>query len=198
MWTDRQMTLLESTVLDKLREASILREGHFAFRSGRHGECLVDRDLLLADPAIASRFGYDIAKHYFTNHVEIVATPSIWGAGLAQWVGYFLEPKAKVVDATPSKNGLSIAEKLVPLIKDRRVLLVDNLILTGDTIATFVDIVRGLGATAIGIAALWSSADPTIQGLPAYAVLSERYPVYVPDECPLCRQGTIPIEKIGY
>ena len=29
------------------------------------------------------------------------AVPSIWGAGLAQWVAYFLDPKANIVTATP-------------------------------------------------------------------------------------------------
>src|SRR5215217_8484464 len=117
---------IDPTILAQLRQNGLLREGHFAFRSGRHSAGLLDRDLLLADPLFASRMGYAIAKRFFVDHVETVATPSIWGAGLAQWVAYFLEPKAKVVDATPKAGDLTIAEELVDLIRGRRVLLLDN------------------------------------------------------------------------
>src|SRR5690606_31244304 len=71
-----------SALQDTLDRGNMLREGHFVFRSGVHATALIDRDLLLADPGTASRFGYTIAKAFFTEHVDTVATPSIWGAGL--------------------------------------------------------------------------------------------------------------------
>src|SRR5215216_6253945 len=107
---------VDPTILAQIRQNGLLREGHFAFRSGRHSAGLLDRDRLLADPLFASRLGYAIAKRFFVDHVETVATPSIWGAGLAQWVGYFLEPKASVIDATQVGNDLLLAEKLIPFI----------------------------------------------------------------------------------
>ena len=36
--------------------------------------------------------GYALAKRFFTDHIATIAAPSIWGAGLAQWVAYFLDP----------------------------------------------------------------------------------------------------------
>src|SRR3954447_27003906 len=92
---DHSVGLMDPTLLASLRDQGLLREGHFAFRSGRHSGGLLDRDLLLADPTIASHMGYMLAKRYFTEKIDTVAAPSIWGAGLAQWVGYFLEPRAK-------------------------------------------------------------------------------------------------------
>ena len=49
-------------IQDMLEDGNMLREGHFSFRSGVHATALIDRDLLLADPGTASRFGYTIAK----------------------------------------------------------------------------------------------------------------------------------------
>ena len=65
-----------TTLQDMLERGNMLREGHFAFRSGVHATALIDRDLLLAYPGAASRFGYSIAKSFFTDHVEAIATPS--------------------------------------------------------------------------------------------------------------------------
>ncbi len=180
---------LEPALIRQLASANILRYGHFAFRTGRHSAALLDRDLLLADPQMASHFGYNIAKRYFKDHVETIVTPSIWGAGLAQWVGYFLEPKAKVVDATPRNGGLTIADKLLPLIEGKRILLVDNLVLSGQTMERLHDLTRTHGGTLVGMATLWSAAGGDIAGKPLYAALNGHFPAWAPDDCPGCSSG---------
>jgi orotate phosphoribosyltransferase len=176
----------EPGFIDQLADRGTLRHGHFAFRSGRHSGGLIDRDLLLADPAIASRFGYWIAKQFFTQHIETIATPSIWGAGLAQWVGYFLEPKAKVVDATPRDGALTIAAKLIPLVSGRRVLLVDNLIISGETMQRFAGVVSAAGGKIAGVATLWCSAGDEIAGRAVVSALNREFPAFPADDCPLC------------
>lgn len=178
-----------TTIQDMLERGNMLREGHFAFRSGVHATALIDRDLLLADPGTASRFGYTIAKSFFTDRIDTIATPSIWGAGLSQWVGYFLEPKAFVVDATLVGSDLSIAEKLVPLVQGRRVLLVDNMVLSGKTMTRFLHILRELEATPVGVATLWSAGKSSIGGVPVTSVLNAIFPAYAPDDCPACAEG---------
>ena len=64
--------------------------------------------MVLTDPLAASRMGYALAKRFFTDHVATVASASIWGAGLAQWVAYFLDPKARVIYATRRDDRLTI------------------------------------------------------------------------------------------
>jgi orotate phosphoribosyltransferase len=186
-----------STIQDMLESGNMLREGHFSFRSGAHATALIDRDLLLADPGTASRFGYTIAKAFFTDHVDTVATPSIWGAGLAQWVGYFLEPKASVVDATLVGNDLLIAEKLTPFIENKRVLLIDNLVLSGKTMARFLHLIRELNAVPVGIATLWSAGQEEIGGLPVTSLLNAIFPSHLPAQCPACAEG-LPVHSVEY
>jgi orotate phosphoribosyltransferase len=183
---------MDSKILLDLKRDGLVREGHFAFRSGRHSAALLDRDRLLSDPAAAGHMGYALAKHFFTDHVATVAAPSIWGAGLAQWVAHFLDPKARVVYATPTDGGLSIAGNLEDLIRGCRVLLVDNLVISGDTIHRFAPMVAGLGGEVVGFATLWNSADPEIAGLPVFGLLNTVYEAYPADRCPLCAAGGSP------
>ncbi|MBX3070382.1 MAG: hypothetical protein KF883_07820 [Thermomicrobiales bacterium] len=189
---------LEPALIRQLAATDILRYGHFAFRTGRHSAALIDRDLLLADPATASHFAYNIAKNYFTDRVETVVTPSIWGAGLAQWIGYFLEPKAKVVDATPHDGEITIAEKLLPLIEGKRVLLADNLILSGQTMSRLLDLTKERGATVVGVATLWCAAGDQIGDMPVYAALNGHFPAWAPDDCPGCSTGLGDPEIVPY
>lgn len=183
---------MEPKILVDLKRAGLLREGHFAYGSGRHGAVLLDRDRLLSDPDAAGHMGYALAKHVFTDNVETVAAPSIWGAGLAQWVAHFLDPKAKIVYATPSEDGPTIAANLTDLIRDRRVLLVDNLIVSGETMGRFAPLVAGLGADVIGLATLWNTAEPEIAGHPVFGLLNTVYEAYPAAACPLCAAGGTP------
>jgi orotate phosphoribosyltransferase len=190
---------LHSTILDHLHSTLLLQEGHFAFRSGRHTSVLLDRDRLLADPADASRMGYTLAKAFFTDKVDTVATPSIWGVALAQWVAYFLEPMAKVVHATPgAKGNRHIPLNLRNMLDGKRVVLVDNLIVSGNTMHEFADEVSNLGGEIVGLGTLWDLADPTIQGHHVVGLLDDVYPAWLPEQCPLCIRGDDAIETIPY
>ncbi len=194
-----QSTTLDSAIYDYLKADHLLHEGHFAFRSGRHSAALLDRDRLLADSVAASRMGYALAKKFFTAHIDTVAAPSIWGAGLAQWVAYFLEPKAKVVYATPRDGMPTIADNLRDLIEERRVLVIDNLVISGETMTRFTGLVEALNAQVIGIGTLWNSSDPVIAGHDVFGLLNTRFSAVPAIDCPICAEfGSPPPTNVGY
>jgi len=190
---------LHSTIVSYLKNDHLLREGHFAYRSGRHSAAWLDRDRLLADPAAASRMGYALAKSFFTAKIDTVAAPSIWGAGLAQWVAYFLEPRAKVVYSTPMPDGSRrIADNLHDLIAGQRLLLIDNLKLSGETIQQLDDDITALGGEVIGIGCLWAGGDEYLLSRDVFGLLNSRYPAYLGEECPMCEAGHAEVEAVPY
>lgn len=186
------MSSLDLKILSLLKRQEVLRDGHFAFSSGHHSSGLLDRDRLLTDPVAASHMGYAVAKHFFAAHVETVAVPSIWGAGLAQWVAYYLEPTACVVTATPLNGAITIASNVQYLIRGRRVLLVENLISTGETMQPFAALVSELGGEVLGIGTLWSLVNQSIAGHPVFGLLNQEYATYTPGHCPACAAGGTP------
>jgi len=180
---------LDSSVLAYLKQDGVLREGHFAFTSGRHALALLDRDRLLANPRAASHMGYALAKAFFTEKIDTVASPSIWGAGLAQWVAYYLEPHASVVYASTSTTAggaLTLADNLTPLLENRRVLLIDNVTISGQTVETFARIVQERGGTVVGVGTLWDGAGLSDRSWPVVGLLNLRYPAFAPGACPGC------------
>ena len=191
------MAALDPSIVKAIKANGLLKEGHFGYRSGQHSGCLVDRDQLLTEPEFASHLGYAIAKRFFTDHIDTVATPSIWGAGVAQWIAYFLEPRARIVHATPVDGEPTVAPILEGLVRDKRLLLCDNLILSGLTMGKFVDVIEGLGGRIVGIATIWNSHTSDIGGHPVFGLLNMLYDSQSPAECDLCAQG-IPLEHIPY
>jgi orotate phosphoribosyltransferase len=186
------MPRIDPRIVADLKRENLLKEGHWVFRHGGHSRGLIDRDHLLSDPVAASHMAYALAKQFFTDHIETVATPSIWGAGLALLVGGFLDPKAKIAYATPSDNGPTLAPQIEDLVRGKRLLLVDNIIRSGETMTGFAALVEGLGGEVIGIATLWNLAEPEIAGHEVFGLLNTEYPVYRDGACPLCAAGSEP------
>jgi adenine/guanine phosphoribosyltransferase-like PRPP-binding protein len=183
---------IDPWIVADLKRENLLKEGHWAFTHGGHSRGLIDRDHLLSDPITAAHLAYAISKEFFTNHIETVATPSIWGAGLALLVGGFLDPKAKVAYATPSGEGPTLAPQIEDLVRQKRVLLVDNIIRSGETMTYFDELIERLEGEVIGIATLWNLDGPTIAGHSVFGLLNSDYEVFRDGDCPMCREGTTP------
>jgi orotate phosphoribosyltransferase len=183
---------IDPRIIADLQRGQLIQEGHWAFRHGAHSRGLIDRDHLLSDPVAASHMAYAIAKEFFTAHIETVATPSIWGAGLALLVAGFLDPRAKVAYATPGANGPELAPQIDDLVRDRRLLIVDNIVRSGETLAGFIALVEARGGEVIGIATLWNLGEPELAGHPIFALLNTHYEVYQEGTCPMCANGSTP------
>jgi len=181
---------IDPRIVADLKRENLLIDGHWSFLHGGHSAGLVDRDHLLSDPVAASHMAYALAKAFFVDHIETVATPSIWGAGLALLVGGFLDPKAKIAYATPSGLGPTLAAQIEDLVRGKRLLLVDNIIRSGETMTGFNELVEGLGGEVIGIATLWNLAEPEIAGHPVFGLLNTDYEVYRDGTCPMCLAGS--------
>lgn len=146
--TDRRAGLIRD-----IEEAGMISDGRFAYRSGLHSLKLLDRDRLLSDTHVASRLGYALAKQFFLTRVDVVAAPSIWGAGLAQWVAYFLQPRRPVIYARQT-DGHYVFTPGPEYLDGKRVLVIDNLILTGGTIQDFVQTIASNGGTPVAVGSL--------------------------------------------
>jgi orotate phosphoribosyltransferase len=183
-------------LIAEVRADGFISEGHFAFRSGMHAMHLLDRDRLLSDTHLSSRMGYALARHFFLNRIEVVASPSVWGAGLAQWVGFFLEPRRPVVYATPSNGEHSFSEAASEALSGKRVLVVDNLILTGRTTQDFVRLISRSDGTPIGIGSLADFSGIEFP-IPTYGLLNASLEIHRPADCPGCQAGTA-LTEVGY
>lgn len=184
------MPTIDPRVVADLKRKHLLTEGHWAFRHGKHGGGLIDRDHLLSDPVVASHVAYVIAKTFFVNQVETVIAASICGAGLAQLVAGFLDPKAKVVFATRDDDGVALAAAIDDLVRGKRLLLVDSIIDTGETISRLAALTEERGGDILGIATVLNLADPEIAGQPVFALLNAHVAVSAASACPLCASGS--------
>lgn len=188
---------LDARILTALTRGGFVREGHFSFSNGRHGGALLDLAHLTTDPDAVSHMCYAIAKHFFTAHVQTVASPSIQGAGLALWVASYLDPKARVVPAELTVNGPAVPANLADLVRDRRVLIVDDLIVTGDLVQPLAHSIVDRGGEVVGIATLWNTGEAELDGFPVHGLLNTVHDVVRANDCQLCARR-VELVEAGY
>ena len=76
------------------------------------------------------------------------------------------------------------------LIRPTKVLVVEDLVSSGQTVRLLSELVEGLGGQVMGIGALWRRTRKTeIDGKPIFSLVSRDFPTYPPDACPLCKKG---------
>lgn len=183
------MAVLQGNILDDLKRQNLVREGHYAFSSGRHSGALLDLEHLTTDPVAVGHMAYAIAKRFFTAHIQTVASPSMQGAGLALWIAHFLDPKARVAPAEMTDDGPCVPHQLDDLIVGRRVLIVDDVVVNGDLILPLERDLTARGADVIGIASLWNLGPSELAGREVFGLLNTAYEAWPAADCPLCAGG---------
>jgi orotate phosphoribosyltransferase len=101
------------------------------------------------------------------------------------------------VHATPIDGQPTVAPVLEELINGKRVLVCDNLVMTGNTMHSFVQTISDLGGRIVGLATIWTSGADEIQGHPVFGLLNSLYDSHRPMDCPLCAAG-VPVESVPY
>ena len=82
--------------------------------------------------------------------------------------------------------------------KGDRILIAEDVVTTGKSTMETVKVLTDLGAEVVGVACVADRrAEDCDFALPVYAAQKLKIESYEPDDCPICRAGTIPLEKPG-
>ena len=194
------------------RASGALREGHFALKSGRHGDAYVEKFAVLSDPAATSELCAFWAARLRSRDgepmVDLVAGPTTGGVILAFETGRQLGVRAIFAEEVRDPDGTMRREfrrgfRIEP---GQRVLLVDDILTTGGSLLAMLPAVEAMGGEIIecavlvdrsgGRAALRSPTTGRTYSLRALWELD--LPTYEPGEatCPRCTSGE-PIHAPG-
>src|SRR3989454_9183871 len=181
----------EQAALQAFESAGAFLRGHFVYTSGRHGADYLEKFRILEDPGATMELAAMIAGHFRAFGVQLVAGPTTGGIILAYEVARQLGVDA--VYAERGERGGRVLRRGFMLSPGTRVLVVDDVVTTGGSVAETQACLAGSGGLVVGIGVL---ADRTAgrmkTGVPFFACVSLDFPSYAPEECPLCAAG-VPI-----
>ena len=186
------MRLIEN-VEEIFQKSGAILKGHFLLASGLHSPVYWEKFRVLQSPSYTEQLCRMIANHFQKQNIQVVAGPTTGGIILAFETarqlgvrGIFAEKEGATERAF--RRGFSINP-------GERVLIVDDILTTGNSIRQVMAAVTKQGGIVIGIGALVDRSEQGIElGVPLFSCLRSITPTYRPQDCPLCA-AHIPLVK---
>lgn len=179
-------------VIEILKEAEALLEGHFLLSSGRHSNRYVQCAKLLQYPDKAKEVlsvTYDKVKDL---DFDIVLGPAMGGIIVAYELGRQLGKPAIFTERVDGKMELRRGFEIK---KGQKVLITEDVVTTGKSSVETAEVIKSLGGEVIGIACIVDRKSSQIE-YPIYSAIELEIESYEKENCPLCEKG-IPYVKPG-
>jgi orotate phosphoribosyltransferase len=183
----------EKIHLEILRRTGAYRTGdHFLLPSGHHAPEFIDKALVTTEPSFTEGLGDIIARHFGPWPADVVLSTGPGALILAHCVARALPSRPILVYATKGFTGqgrrVRLPDEFTRFVrKGSKVLIVEDLITTGETIRLLMHMVDEAGGTVIGIGCLWQRATKVDLGKDVFSLVKRDFPTYEPgSSCPLC------------
>jgi len=190
---------LDLTLLEKV--GALVTDSHIVYTSGKHGSHYVNKDAIYPHTELTSLICQAMAEPFKNEPLDAVLAPAIGGVLLGHGV-------AKELSRLQGKNVLSVYAEPTPekhfvikrgydeLIKNKRVLVVEDILTTGGSVRKVVEAARKIPCDVTAVSALCNRGNVTPEMLAHVPVLKSLYTLHLeswdPQDCPLCKKQ-IPI-----
>jgi orotate phosphoribosyltransferase len=197
---------IDDAILERLNRGILLRTGayrtddHVVLRSGRHTSEYVAKTLVTTEPTFTEGLGDIIATRFGRLPVDLVLTTGYSAGLLGHCVARAHPGRPRFIFATKERSeGARMAVSLIPeyrafFAEGGRVLIVEDILTTGETVTQLIRLVESMGGQVVGIGAIWRRSSGVKFKYPLFTVVTRDVPTFAPEECPLCRQG-VPINR---
>ncbi len=190
------VVISQERVLEVLKEAGVLMEGHFRLTSGRHSNKYLQCAKIFRNTKYSEELCAALAEHFADDNIQLVIGPALGAVQMAYEVSRHL--KVENFFAERDADGKMTLRRGFAIQPGQRVLIVEDVVTTGGSVREVMDIVKEQGGVVAGIGSIVDRTGGAIDfGVPFKAVISLHVDSWEPEECPICKQGEIPLVKPG-
>ncbi|HEY5275907.1 MAG TPA: orotate phosphoribosyltransferase [Coriobacteriia bacterium] len=185
--------MTEPEVLAALEDAHAIMTGHFRLTSGRHSDRYVQCARVLEDPALVTRLAHAMVERLGERQVDLVASPAVGGIVIGFAVAQALGVKFIFSERQDGKMTLRRGFE-VP--EGARVLVVEDVVTTGGSVAEVIELVREAGGTPVAVASLIDRGGPKAFDVELCPLLRLKVESWEVETCGLCQSG-VPVYAPG-
>src|SRR3989344_441621 len=189
------------------RVGAIITDSHIVLTSGKHSSAYINKDALYRHTKLASNVGKMFAHKHSELPIDVVAGPAMGGVLLSQWTAYHLSQiqDKEVLGAftEKTKDGNQVFTRgYDKLLKDKNVLIVEDLTTTGASALKVLKSAQSVGAEVLAVSVMVNrnpeQVNSKLMGVPFSSLGILKVEAYDEKDCPLCRKG-IPINtSVGH
>jgi len=177
------------------QKSGAILKGHFLLASGLHSPIYWEKFRVLQYPNYTEQLCHKISSHFQKQGIQVVAGPTTGGIILAFEVARQLGVRG--IFAEKESNGERAFRRGFSISPGERVLIVDDILTTGNSVREVMSAVNKQGGTIIGIGVLVDRSEQRLEfGVPLFSCYRSVTPTYTPENCPLCASG-LPLVKPG-
>lgn len=199
---------MNNEVIELLKKThAILANSHFVGTSGKHFDTYINKDALYPHTKETSRIGELFAEKNKEQDINIVAAPALGGIILSTWTAYHLSNlKQKEIlgvytEKDANKNQI-FTRGYDKLIKDKNVLVIEDLTQTGSSVKKVIESVRNAGGNVVAVCVMVNKDPDKITseeiGAPFSSLANLKTESYEEKDCPLCKKN-VPIDtRVGH
>lgn len=191
----RTVMLTNERIVEILKEAGVLLEGHFLLTSGRHSAKYLQCARIFKNTKYSEELCADLAAKFAGDNIQLVIGPAMGAVQMAYEVSRQIGCENFF---TEREEGNMTLRRGFTIEHGQRVLVVEDVVTTGGSVREVIDIVREHGGVVAGVGVVVDRTDGKIDfGVPLKSVISLDVESWEAGECPLCRAGAGPAVKLG-
>ncbi len=189
------MSLNDQQILDIFLKTDALLQGHFLLTSGRHSNQYFQCAKVLQYPYYTSEVCSVLSDHFRNFEIDTVIAPAMGGIIVGYEVARQLGKKSIF---TERENNIMTLRRGFTLSPNEKVLVCEDVVTTGGSVFEVIDIVKKSGAEVVGVASIVDRSNGKVDfGYPFKSSLKLEVVCYLPEECPICAIGKLPLVKPG-
>lgn len=183
---------LQNQLKKMLVDSHAWLEGHFRLTSGKHSGNYMQCAMLLRFPKYAAFAGGELAKKIAPLKPDFIVSPALGGLIIGHEVARALDVPFLFCER---ENG-SMRLRRFPMPEGQSFVVVEDVVTTGGSLKETAEHMAAGGCRWLGSACIVDrSGGNHILGTDPISLFKVTFPVYEPDDCPLCRElGTEPVK----
>jgi orotate phosphoribosyltransferase len=183
-------------VLKIFEENQALLTGHFLLTSGLHSSRYLQCALVLQHPSVAERLCAALAAKAKTDAgvgaIDLVIAPALGGVIVAHEVARALGVRALFTERQEKQMTLRRGFAIRP---GESCFVVEDVVTTGGSTREVMEVVAAHGGVTVGAGSLIDRSGGAVNlGVPRHALAVLEVPTYRPEDCPMCKEGSMAIK----
>ena len=184
-----------TNVLEVLKSCDAFLEGHFLLSSGRHSSAYCQMAYLQQYPDKCAQVMEVVADKLRDMDIDVIVGPAMGGIVYAYELGRQLGKRAIFTERVDNVMTL----KRFSIQPGQKCIIAEDVVTTGVSSLETKRVIEEAGGECLGIVCVVdrTKADaPSPIPILASAVKLD-LPSYEPDECPICKEGKLPLVHLG-
>ena len=181
--------LTRKRIIEIFKETGVMLEGHFQLTSGRHSDHYMQCAQLFQYPQYSELLCQELADVFKDEKIDLVVGPAVGGIIIAYQVACCLGVRNIFAERQDGKMTLRRGFTVKP---GENVLVCEDVVTTGGSVREVVELLKEAGANVIGVGSIVDRSNGKVDfGVPYKAVLPMEVISWEPEDCPLCKQGSV-------